>query len=194
MSTPHAAITGLLLAGGEGRRMGGADKGLVLLHGRPLAAHVLARLAPQVGPLLISANRHAAAYAALAPGARVLADAVPGQGPLGGWLAGLGACTTPWLATAPCDAPDLPPDLVARLYAAAQAQQADVAVAATAQGLQPTFALLRPALAASLAAYLAGGQRAIRHWLAQQRQAQVVFDDAAAFANLNTPGDLDAHA
>lgn len=187
-----AAITGLLLAGGAGSRMGGADKGLVVWRGQPLAAHVLARLAPQVGPLLISANRHAAAYATLAPGATVLADATPGQGPLGGWLAGLGACTTPWLATAPCDAPHLPLDLVARLLAAAEAEAADAAVATTALGLQPTFALLRPQLAASLAAYLASGQRAIRHWLVQQRLAPVRFDDEAAFANFNTPADLTA--
>ncbi|MCA0176687.1 MAG: molybdenum cofactor guanylyltransferase [Proteobacteria bacterium] len=185
-------FTGLLLAGGAGSRMGGADKGLVRLHGQPLAAHVLARLAPQVGPLLISANRHAAAYAALAPAARVLADATPGQGPLGGWLAALGACTTPWLATVPCDAPALPLDLVARLHAAALAQGADAAVATTGEGWQPTFALLRPQLAPSLAAYLASDRRAIRHWLARQRLAVVPFDDSAAFANLNTPDDLAA--
>lgn len=187
-----ATVTGLLLAGGAGSRMGGADKGLVLLRGQPLAAHVLARLAPQVGPLLISANRYVAAYTALAPGAQVLADAVPGQGPLGGWLAALMACTTPWLATVPCDAPALPLDLVARLHAAALAQGADAAVATTGEGWQPTFALLRPELAPHLVAYLTGGQRAIRHWLVQQRLALVPFDDAAAFANLNTPDDLAA--
>jgi molybdopterin-guanine dinucleotide biosynthesis protein A len=133
-----AGVTGLVLAGGRGRRLGGADKGLLALHGRPLVVHVRDRLSPQVQALLISANRHAADYAAL--GVPVLGDAAAGlppaadgqpRGPLAGMLAGLRHAPTPWLACVPTDAPALPADLVQRLAQAAAQAGAHAALAVT---------------------------------------------------------------
>lgn len=166
--------------------MGGVDKGLQLLHGRPLVAHVLARLAPQVGPLLISANRHLDEYGRF--GVPVLADADNDfSGPLAGLLAGLRACSTPWLLCVPCDAPQLPADLGARL--AASLSTAEVALPRTADGrLQPVFCLLRAGLADSLATYLASGERKMQQWLRAQAHALVPFeqtDDGPAFFNAN---------
>jgi molybdopterin-guanine dinucleotide biosynthesis protein A len=198
MPAPGAdAITGLVLAGGRGMRMGGIDKGLQSWHGRPLAAHAVARLAPQVAAVMISANRHAPAYAALA--ARVLADAQPGfPGPLAGILAGLRAASTPWLAVVPCDAPWLPGDLVARL-ATGVAGGAPGAVARRVhadgrQRLEPVCCLLSTALADDLAATLAAGERKAGAWIARHA-APVDFDrpgDADAFANFNTLAELHA--
>ncbi|MDT9001804.1 molybdenum cofactor guanylyltransferase MobA [Paucibacter sp. APW11] len=217
MTTARCAadITGLILAGGRGRRMGGADKGLLLLDGRPLAAHVLARLAPQVAALMINANRHAEAYqvlgAASASGSEipVIADPLPGEfaGPLAGMLAGLCACGSEWLLAVPCDSPRLPLDLGQRLLAAAQAADADLAVplacseagndAGREPQIQPVFCLLRRSLIASLARYLDGGERQLQRWQRQQRHVLVRFDrpeDALAFGNTNTPEDLAALA
>ncbi len=196
-----ADITGLVVAGGRGTRMGGVDKGLVDHLGAPLALHALRRLAPQVGAVAINANRHVASYAEF--GAPVWPDSVAGRpGPLAGWLAGLQHCATPWLATVPCDSPNFPVDLVARLAAAARHPDndgtgggdgdgdIDVVVAATADGVQPVFALLRATLAPRLAADLAAGERRVGRWTAQQRCRVVTFDDAAAFVNVNTPAEL----
>ncbi len=186
-------ITGLVLAGGRGSRMGGVDKGLQLLRGRPLAWHALQRLRPQVGPLVISANRHVEDYAAL--GVPVLPDTlVAYPGPLAGMLAALQACTTPWMATVPCDAPHFPPDLVPRLAAAAQAQGAQAAVAASPDEnhnggplrLQPVFSLLSVSLVQPLAAWLQTGDHRVQAFMTAQRTAIVPFDDAAAFFNINT--------
>jgi molybdopterin-guanine dinucleotide biosynthesis protein A len=191
---PRADITGLVLAGGRGSRMGGVDKGLQLLAGRPLAQHALERLRAQVGPLLVSANRNAESYAAL--GAPVVADSLPDQpGPLAGMLAALQRCRTPYLAVVPCDAPDFPADLVARLAGALALHDAEIAMAATlAPGggvqFQPVFCLLQATLRDSLAAYLAGGQRRVDRWTAQHRCVQVLFDDAQAFVNANTALEL----
>ncbi len=194
-----ASITGLVLAGGRGQRMGGADKGLQPLHGRPLAAHVLARLAPQVGALAISANRHHDDYATLgAPWhAGVLTDTLPGfPGPLAGLLAGLCAARTPWLLAAPCDSPWLPSDLAARLAAALDEAHADIATAATVdahgvKSMHPVFVLLRTSLAADLAATLAAGERKVRAWYARHKTVEVVFDDERAFYNINSLQELD---
>lgn len=190
---PPAAITGLVLAGGRGSRMGGVDKGLQAHRGQPLAAHALARLAPQVGPLAVNANRHAETYAAL--GWPVWPDALADfPGPLAGFLAGLARCTTPWLVTVPCDTPGFPPDLVARLAAGLDSDGAALAIAATREHgvLQPhpVFCLLRRDLADDLSAFLHSGQRSILRWTARHRCATVVFDDAAAFTNANTLDDL----
>ena len=186
-------ITGLVLAGGRGSRMGGADKGLQPLQGRPLAQHAIERLRPQVGPLWVSANRNAGAYAAL--GVPVCADTVPGQpGPLAGMLAGLSVCTTPWLAVVPCDVPRFPADLVPRLAAALQAAGAGLAIAVTVEDGErrphPVFCLLPASLRDDLAAALARDERRVRQWMGRHRCAEVLFDDAAAFANANTGGDL----
>ncbi|WP_310737672.1 molybdenum cofactor guanylyltransferase MobA [Mitsuaria sp. WAJ17] len=198
-----AQITGLILAGGEGRRMGGQDKGLLLLHGRPLAAHALERLAPQVGQVLMSANRHAGAYAAL--GVPVLEDCLPGfLGPLAGLLTGLQACGTDWLLSVPCDSPALVPDLAARLATAlGQAPEARVALVEGPDEerggwrLHPALALMHRSLAAPLAQALAAGERRLGQWLGSQPHVRVRFDraeDALMLANANTPEALAALA
>ena len=186
---PRESITGLVLAGGLGRRMGGADKGLVTVAGQPMVAHVLAALRPQVGPLLVNANRNAERYAAF--GHPVIADEMDGyQGPLAGVLTGLRHCTTELLVTAPCDAPLVAPDLVARLHAALAATAADLAVASDGERQQPVFLLLRATLAPSLEAYLAGGGRKIDAWFAQLRVAEADFsDEPDTFVNVNDPGE-----
>lgn len=191
---PRERITGLVLAGGRGLRMGGVDKGLQPWAGGTLAANALARLAPQVGPLAVSANRHADAYAAL--GVPVWADPLEGfPGPLGGFLAGLRRAGTPWLATVPCDTPHFPPDLVARLAAAAALAGAPIAMPSTLHDgrwmRQPVFCLLHTRLAASLDAFLAAGGRKIGVWADEHGAVTVPFADAPAFANANTPDDLD---
>ena len=180
------AITGLVLAGGRGSRMGGVDKGLVVFEGRALAARAAARLAPQVARVIVSANRHLADYATLGLDAvEDLAD-VRDAGPLGGVLSALEQLRPAWLAVVPCDAPHAPPDVVARL-AAASSDDVDVAVAQTTDGhWQPTFCLVRGDRAPSLRAWLATGQRAMHRWIASERHATVTFDDADAFVNVNT--------
>ena len=186
---PQASVTGLILAGGRARRMDGRAKGLLPLAGRPLVAHVLERLAPQVEHVLINANHEHAAYAAY--GHPVVADVIGGYaGPLAGLHAGLQACTTPLLASVPCDAPLLPADLVARLHAALAENAAPVAAASVGGRLQPAFMLCRRDVGADLERYLAAGRRSIHDWLTELGAAVVPFDDAGAFANINTPEEL----
>ena len=188
------AITGLILAGGRGQRLGGVDKGLQPWRGLALVDHALARLAPQVGEVMISANRNTPAYASRVT--RVLADTSDAfPGPLAGILAGLRAAATPWLAVVPCDSPCLPLDLVARL--AQGLGDAPGAVVQRDQGdgvrrLEPVCCLLSTALADDLAHYLADGGRKVESWLTRHA-VPVSFDrpdDAAAFANINTRADL----
>ena len=191
-------ITGLVLAGGRGSRMGGVDKGLQHLDGRPLVAHALERLAPQVGALMVNANRHLETYRTLA--AEVVSDADDRfSGPLAGMLAGLQQARTPWVVTVPCDSPRFPVDLVARLFEAAQRGDAPVAIAATrgAQGAwqsQPVFCLMATRLRDDLAACLASCERKIDRWAARHGQAVAVFDNEEAFANANTADELAALA
>ena len=198
-------ITGLILAGGRGQRMGGRDKGLQPFAGRPLVEHAIARLRPQVGALLISANRNRDAYAA-ALGADsadgVISDEIQDfSGPLAGMLAGLRAACTDYVLTVPCDAPYLPDDLGERLCAALNAlPEADAdapdsarplaAFAATAQGPHPVFALVHRSLADDLAATLAAGEHRVRAWLARHKAVQVHFGDERPFYNVNTLDDL----
>lgn len=191
-STPATRdITGLVLAGGLGQRMGGADKGLQPYSGRPLVAHVVAALAPQVGALMISANRNQERYAAF--GYPVLADRLEGfPGPLAGIHAGLAECATRFMATAPCDSPNLPPDLVARLHTALLAADAEIAVAATGSGLHPTFLLMRREVLPHLAAHLAAGHRRMQEWCRSRPHCIVDFADEASFANINTLAELSA--
>jgi molybdopterin-guanine dinucleotide biosynthesis protein A len=185
-------ITGLVLAGGRGLRMGGVDKGLQPWRGVPLVDHALARLAPQVREVMISANRNADAYAARA--ARVLADAGDDYpGPLAGILAGLRAAATPWLAVVPCDSPQLPQDLVERLAAAIAPTGARGAVVLRGGRPEPVCCLLSTALADDLARTLASGERKVERWVSRHATS-VPFDrpqDDAAFANVNTPADLE---
>ena len=186
-------ITGLVLAGGRGSRMGGADKGLQNHRGVPLALHALLRLQPQVGALLLNANRNIGAYEAL--GAPVWPDPIDGfAGPLAGFLAGLEHCETPWLVTVPCDTPDFPDDFVARLAQAAERDDAEIAYATTLEDGReqphPVFCLLRSELVESLVAFLHGGGRKIDAWFAQHRAVRVPFPDPRAFFNANTNAEL----
>jgi molybdopterin-guanine dinucleotide biosynthesis protein A len=186
-------ITGLVLAGGRGSRMGGVDKGLQNLHGMPLALHALLRLQPQVGATLINANRNLAAYESF--GAPVWPDALPDfPGPLGGFLAGLEHCETEWLITVPCDTPHFPADLVRRLADAADAAGADIAMPVTEEDgrpqVQPVFCLMRSSLLESLVRYTNEGGRKIDRWADQHPRVAVPFEDAAAFFNANTLEDL----
>ncbi|MDR9440086.1 MAG: molybdenum cofactor guanylyltransferase MobA [Halomonas sp.] len=177
-------LTGLILAGGQGSRMGGRDKGLEPFAGRPLVTHVRERLAGRVAEVLINANRNADAYAPLAD--RVIQDAEGGfQGPLMGIYSGLRAATTPWLLVVPCDSPALPHDLVARLVTGIG--ECDIAVAFDGERLHPVVALIRTSLAEDLASALAGGERKIDRWYARHAWCRVdVSDCPDAFANLNT--------
>ena len=188
-------ITGLILCGGRGSRMGGVDKGLQPYQGMPLAMHALMRLAPQVGEMMINANRNLAAYESM--GVPVWPDLVADYpGPLAGWLAGLERCETRYMLTVPCDTPGFPADLVARLSEALAREGAEIAMAATLEDgrvqVQPVFCLVDAMLLESLAAYLKSGERKIDRWTAQHRCATVVFDDADAFFNANTLAELQA--
>lgn len=190
---PREHLTGLVLAGGRGSRMGGVDKGLQNYRGMPLALNALLRLQPQVGQVLLNANRNLGAYEAL--GAPVWPDALPDHpGPLAGFLAGLEHCETPFLVTVPCDSPHFPPDLVERLAHALVQADAEIAMAATwEQGqpqVQPVFCLLRADLLDSLVRFLHDGQRKIDRWTGQHRCVHVPFDDAQAFVNANTLDEL----
>jgi molybdopterin-guanine dinucleotide biosynthesis protein A len=193
------AITGVVLAGGLGRRMGGVDKGLQLLNGRPLVSHVIERLAPQVDELLINANQNGERYAAF--GYPVLADRIPEfAGPLAGLHAALSAATNPLVATAPCDSPFLPADLISRLFLALTAPgtkshwgttNADLAVARTFDQPHPVFCLCRRTVLPHLNDYLASGRRKMADWYATLKVVEVTFDDeAAAFENINTREEL----
>ncbi len=173
--------------------MGGVDKGLQMHEGRTLAVHALQRLQPQVGTVIINANRNLATYASM--GVPVWPDPLADYpGPLAGWLAGLEHCDTPYMLTVPCDTPRFPLDLAARLAQALEAEGADVAMAATLERgrvqVQPVFCLLKAGLIDSLVSYLESGQRKIDKWTGQQRCATVLFDDADAFFNANTADDL----
>jgi molybdopterin-guanine dinucleotide biosynthesis protein A len=187
---PPRAITGLVLAGGQGRRMGTVDKGLVPLGGRPMVAYVLERLAPQVDDIQINANQHASQYAAF--GHPVIADTIAGfAGPLAGLQVGLAHASHPLVATVPCDSPFLPADLVARLAAALEADNAELAVARTFDQPHPVFALVRREVLPHLTHFLEGGGRKIDAWYSALRIVEVAFDDEAdAFRNINTADEL----
>lgn len=186
-------ITGVILAGGRGSRMGGADKGLQPYRGVPLAMHALLRLAPQVGEVMINANRNLAAYESM--GVAVWPDALADYpGPLAGFLAGLEHCETPYLVTVPCDSPHFPEDLVARLAQGLVEADAEIAMAATREdgGVQrhPVFCLMKTEVLESLVAFVHGGERKIDRWTGRHRTVEVVFDDASAFFNANTLDEL----
>lgn len=188
-------ITGLILAGGRGSRMGGVDKGLQGHCGVPLAMHALMRLAPQVGQVMINANRNLGAYESM--GVPVWPDTLADYaGPLAGFLTGLEHCETPYLVTVPCDSPLFPDDLVARLAHVLVEAGAEIAMAATREGgvlqVQPVFCLMRAGLTESLLRFTQGGQRKIDRWAQAHRCVEVPFDDARAFANANTAGELQA--
>ncbi|HYP85781.1 molybdenum cofactor guanylyltransferase MobA [Variovorax sp.] len=203
-SVSPADITGLVLAGGRGSRMGGIDKGLKPFHGTPLALHALLRLGPQVGSLLVNANRNLAAYESF--GAPVWPDGLADYaGPLAGFLVGLEHCETPYLLTVPCDTPLFPPDLAERLAGALAQADADIAMASgpepQADGsvqlrAQPVFSLLRADLLESLVRFTQAGGRKIDAWTAQHKTVLVPFDREGdsphAFYNANTLAELHA--
>lgn len=183
-------MTGIVLAGGRGLRMGGVDKGLAMLGARPMVQWVIERFAPQVEDLLIVANRNADRYASF--GHRVVPDTIADfAGPLAGLHRGMLEAATALVCTVPCDSPFLPTDLVSRLRIPVMAG-ADLAVAATDGRQQPVFCLCRRSLLPLLEDYLASGQRRFDRWYAGLRASTVMFDDAAAFANINTPEELRA--
>ena len=190
MTRARAEVTGIVLAGGQGRRMGGVDKGWVELAGEPMIAHVLRRLAPQVDGILINANQNLDRYRAL--GHPVVADSVGGfAGPLAGLHAGLTHATRALVVTVPCDSPFLAPDLVARLHAALVSNDAQLAVAKTFDQPHPVFALVRRDVLPGLASFLEGGGRKIDAWYAALAVVEVPVDDEAdAFRNINTLEEL----
>jgi molybdenum cofactor guanylyltransferase len=184
------SVTGVVLAGGQGSRMGGVDKGLQPFRGRPMVAHVVERLASQVEELLINANRNPEAYAQF--GHRVIADQIEGfAGPLAGFERGLAHASSDLVVTVPCDSPFLPPDLVARLRAALEAANADLAVAKTGDQAHPVFSLMRRGVLPSLQRFLSSGQRKIDRWYGELTVVEVAFDDVPdAFLNINTREEL----
>jgi molybdopterin-guanine dinucleotide biosynthesis protein A len=186
-------ITGLILAGGRGSRMGGVDKGLQTFRGAPMALHVMMRLEPQVGHMMINANQNLGPYESF--GVPVWPDELQGYaGPLAGLQTGLSHCDTDYLVTAPCDSPFLPMDLVARLSEGLTASNADLAVAVTgddaARQPHPVFCLVKSSLLSHLTQYLMDGGRKIDAWYASLAVAEVHFDDEAAFRNINTLEEL----
>ena len=188
MSKPQ--ITGVVLAGGLGRRMGGTDKGLQELRGQPMVHWVIERLAPQVDELLINANQNGERYAAF--GHRVVPDQIPGfAGPLAGLHAALATATHPLVATAPCDSPFLPADLISRLFSALTAADADLAVAKTFDQAHPVFCLCRRSVLPHLTEFLESGGRKVDRWYSTLNIVEVAFDDEAeAFENINTHEEL----
>jgi molybdopterin-guanine dinucleotide biosynthesis protein A len=197
-------ITGLILAGGRGSRMGGVDKGLQNFNGIPLALHTLMRLGPQVESVMVNANRNLSAYESF--GASVWPDASADfAGPLSGFLVGLERAETPYVLTVPCDTPRLPLDLAERLAAALVREDADIAMAAAPetddQGqtqirTQPVFCLMKIEMSESLVKFTHAGGRKIDAWTAQHKTVVVPFDapsdDPLAFANVNTLNELQA--
>jgi molybdenum cofactor guanylyltransferase len=191
-------ITGVILAGGRGSRMGGVDKGLQNFNGMPMALHTLMRLAPQVGEVMINANRNLGAYESF--GVPVWPDVLADYaGPLAGFLTALERCETPWLATVPCDTPMFPQDLVARLARAAHEQDAEIAMAAALEEdgrihTQPVFCLMRVDLLESLVKFTHAGGRKTDAWTALHKTVVVPFnesgDDSRAFFNVNTLAEL----
>lgn len=182
-------ITGIVLAGGLARRMGGQDKGLVPFAGRPLVEWVIEVLKPQVERLAINANRNLDTYAGY--GYPVVTDEITGfQGPLAGFAGAMAAVDTPWIVTLPCDGPFPAPDLVERLCAALTGRGAEIAVASDGNRMQPVYALIAVALAPKLHEFLASGERKIDRWYAKHRIALADFSDRPrSFANVNSAED-----
>ncbi len=189
MNNPKEQITGVILAGGKGSRMGGVDKGLIKFQGRPLVEHILERVKPQVNEVVINANRNLQKYAGY--GVKVVRDEQQeSQGPLAGIASAMAITTTPLLLTTPCDSPFLPINLAQRLYLALTDNDVDLAVANTGK-LQPVFCLVKTDLRNSLMNFMAGGGRKIDLWYNQIRYTSADFSDIPeCFTNINTPQDM----
>ena len=189
--TRHSSlVTGVILAGGRGSRMGSVDKGLKPLRGKPMVQWVAERFAPQVAEVLINANQNIDKYQTL--GYKVIPDAIGGfAGPLAGLHRGLSEASHDLVATAPCDSPFLPTDLILRLHAAMEKAGADLTVAKTGDQPHPVFCLCRKSVLASLTQFLDSGGRKIDAWYARLKVVEVLFDDqASAFSNINTEDEL----
>lgn len=186
-------ITGLILAGGRAQRMGGIDKGLIPFHGKPLIESAISRLKPQVGTIIINANRNITKYAHY--GYPVLMDATPDfSGPLAGFSIALQNCKTPYLLTSPCDSPLLPSDLAEKMTEELEKNNLDLVYASSIengkQWAQPVFCLMRSHLHNSLDNFLSKGDLKIDRWFKELKSATCVFENATAFANVNTPEEL----
>ena len=182
-------VTGVILAGGKATRMGGTDKGLVPIAGKPMIAWVIDALQPQVSAVLINANRNRGRYAEF--GCPVIDDGDSDfRGPLAGMVSAMRAARTPYIAVVPCDSPLIGGGVVERLYAAAASSGAPIAAAHDGERLQPVFALLSCDLLDDLAGYLDDGERKIDRWYDRHRYVSVDFSDVAeSFANINAPDD-----
>lgn len=180
-------IDAVILAGGMARRMGGDDKGLVELNDKAMIEHTIERIKPQVKEILINANRNQTRYAEF--GFTVLSDEHTGfLGPLAGMITAMGHTQADYLLVVPCDCPLLPRDLVARLLAAIEANNAELAVASDGEREQPVVMLLKPSLRESMTTFLEAGERKIDFWYAKHRFAVAAFaDQPNAFVNVNTP-------
>jgi len=189
----QSSVTGLILAGGKGSRMGGVDKGLQAFRGKRLVDHVYERFAPQVGGIIINANQNHEEYKTF--GVRVVSDAIGGfAGPLAGFHAGLSVSKRPFLASVPCDSPFLPADLIERLYQRIDETGAELAVAKTGEQPHPVFSLMRRGVLEHLTDFLKDGGRKIDAWYATLNVVEVGFDDEAeAFSNFNTLEELAAN-
>ena len=187
-------VEGLILCGGQAQRMGGQDKGLIALNTKPLYQHGIERLVPQVGHIMLNANRHQDIYGK--SGYPVYSDTYPGfVGPLAGFHVGLSHCKAPYLVIIPCDSPLFPENLVQLLFQNLESQQADIAYVVTRNTGQekqshPVFCLMRNGLKNHLSAFLDSGQRKIDKWFGQLRSTEVMFASDDAFININTPEEL----
>ncbi|MCH8621657.1 molybdenum cofactor guanylyltransferase MobA [Undibacterium sp. TS12] len=190
-------ITGLLLAGGRGTRMGQVDKGLQSFRKQPLALHVLQKLSMQTASILINANQNLDIYRSF--GYTVWPDLLPDfAGPLAGIHTGMHHCQTPYLLCAPCDSPLLPDNLAEELSSALIKEASDIAVVTTMENVagtptrqnHPVFALMKISLLANLDNFLAAGERKMQDWYARLKLSEVVFEDHTAFRNINTLKEL----
>lgn len=187
-------VEGIILCGGQAQRMGGQDKGLIELKNKALFVHAIERLTPQVGKIMLNANRHADLYEK--SGLPVYGDTYPGfVGPLAGFHVGLSHCKAPYLATVPCDSPLFPNDLVDKLFQQLDSKRADIAYVVTKNAQNqnqshPVFCLLRSGLKNHLGAFLDSGERKIDRWFGQLNATEVVFQNDDAFTNINTPEEL----
>ena len=186
-------ITAVILAGGQGKRMGRADKGLQPFNGKPMVKHVIERIAPQVGALILNANRNTEIYRSF--GLPVFSDEpLDYSGPLAGFLTGLRHCETPWLLTVPCDTPFVSGELVEKLGTALEKERADLAVACLknreSYRVQPVFCLMHRSVKPHLHTFLEKGGRKIDDWYSTLKTAEAGFDDPHAFENINTPDEL----
>lgn len=193
MSIDPQQITGLILAGGRGSRMGHVDKGLQPFRGAPMVLHAIMRLSPQVGAMMINANQNIGPYEGF--GLPVWPDQLGGfEGPLAGLQTGLSHCETDYLVTAPCDSPFLPQDLVQRLADALAENDAELAVAVTEEEGKrqphPVFCLMKASVLPSLTAFLQDGERKIDKWYRSLKFVEVPFPDESAFRNINTLEEL----